>query len=102
MGDMAELGSDTRRLHADVGALARRSGIQRLFATGANSRAAVDAFGAGARHFEDQAALVDAARAELRAGIVLLVKGSRSAAMDRVVAALGGGAAGNGGARDAA
>ena len=102
MGDMAELGSDARRLHADVGALARRSGIARLYAVGANAKAAVDEFGRGARHFPDQSALVDAARKELRAGVTMLVKGSRSSAMDRVVTALRGDAGGNGGKRDAA
>ncbi|MGN6518871.1 MAG: UDP-N-acetylmuramoyl-tripeptide--D-alanyl-D-alanine ligase [Dokdonella sp.] len=102
MGDMAELGSDAERLHADIGALARRSGIQRLRAVGRLSRVAVDAFGAGAAHFASQAELVDALRAELRAGVVLLVKGSRSSAMDRVVLALGGDEDGNGGERHAA
>lgn len=102
MGDMAELGSDSLRLHSEIGALARRSGIERLRAVGANSRAAVDAFGPAGRHFDDQAALIESLREELRAGVVLLVKGSRSSAMDRVVAALRGDSNGNGGARDAA
>jgi UDP-N-acetylmuramoyl-tripeptide--D-alanyl-D-alanine ligase len=102
MGDMAELGADAERLHADVGALARRSGIQRLRAVGRLSRAAVDAFGSGAQHFTEQAQLVEALRAELRTGVVLLVKGSRSSAMERVVKALHGDADGNGGERHAA
>jgi UDP-N-acetylmuramoyl-tripeptide--D-alanyl-D-alanine ligase len=102
MGDMAELGSESVRMHADVGTLARRSGIQRLHAVGPLSRAAVDAFGEGAHHYPDQASMVDSLRAELRAGVVLLVKGSRSSAMDRVVGALAGDAGGNGGERHAA
>ncbi|HEU4663692.1 MAG TPA: UDP-N-acetylmuramoyl-tripeptide--D-alanyl-D-alanine ligase [Dokdonella sp.] len=100
MGDMAELGPDAERLHAETGALARRSGIERLRAVGRLSRAAVDAFGAGAAHFADQAHLVEALRADLRAGVVMLVKGSRSSAMDRVVGALLDD--GNGGERHAA
>jgi len=102
MGDMAELGADAERLHADIGALAKRSGIQRLRAVGRLSRAAVEAFGGGAQHFAEQAQLVDALRAELRGGVVLLVKGSRSSAMERVVKALHGDANGNGGERHAA
>ena len=102
MGDMAELGPDAERLHADIGALAKRSGIRRLRAVGRLSQAAVAAFGGGAEHYADQAALVDALRADLRAGVVMLVKGSRSSAMDRVVHALFDGANGNGGARHAA
>jgi UDP-N-acetylmuramoyl-tripeptide--D-alanyl-D-alanine ligase len=102
MGDMAELGTDAERLHAEVGALARRSGIERLRATGRLSRAAVDAFGGGATHYAEQAPLIEALRAELHAGVVILVKGSRSSAMDRVVKALQGDANGNGGERHAA
>jgi UDP-N-acetylmuramoyl-tripeptide--D-alanyl-D-alanine ligase len=88
MGDMAELGPDAERLHAEVGALARRSGIQRLRAVGKLSLAAVDAFNGGALHYADQTQLVAALRDELRAGVTLLVKGSRSSAMDRVMDAL--------------
>ena len=102
MGDMAELGADAERLHSEVGALARRSGIERLRAVGRLSRAAVDAFGGGAVHYAEQAQLIEALRADLRAGVVLLVKGSRSSAMDRVVKALHGDAKGNGGERHAA
>ena len=52
---------------------------------------AARAFGDGARHFEDQAALIAALREALAAaapGTRCLVKGSRSSAMDKVVAAL--------------
>jgi UDP-N-acetylmuramoyl-tripeptide--D-alanyl-D-alanine ligase len=102
MGDMAELGADAERLHAETGALARRAGIQRLLAVGRLSRAAVDAFGQGATHYPDQPALIEALRSELRAGVTALVKGSRSSAMDRVVHALVDGANGDGGTRHAA
>lgn len=102
MGDMGELGSDAERLHADVGALARRSGIQRLHAVGALSAAAVAAFGNGAVHYADQAHLIAALHAELRHGVVLLIKGSRSSAMDRVVRALRGEKETNGGERHVA
>ncbi len=88
MGDMGELGDGAARLHAEVGALARRSGIERLLAVGPLSRAAVDAFGTGAMHCDDQAQLIAVLRDELRAGVAILVKGSRSSAMERVVHAL--------------
>jgi UDP-N-acetylmuramoyl-tripeptide--D-alanyl-D-alanine ligase len=102
MGDMGELGPDAECLHGEVGALAKRSGIQRLRAVGRLSRAAVEAFGAGAAHYADQTQLVEALHEDLRSGVTLLVKGSRSSAMDRVVDALLGGADGNGGERHAA
>jgi UDP-N-acetylmuramoyl-tripeptide--D-alanyl-D-alanine ligase len=100
LGDMAELGTDAAKLHAGIGKLAKARGIERLFATGPLSVAAVEAFGAGAEHFTDQAGLTAAVVAALHPGVTCLVKGSRSAAMERVVAALVSHA--NGGASDAA
>ncbi len=88
LGDMAELGPDAGALHAGVGAHARERGIERLFAVGPLGIATAAAFGANALHFADQPALVAALREQWHAGVTCLVKGSRSAAMDRVVDAL--------------
>ena len=90
LGDMAELGTDARVLHAGIGTRARERGIERLFAVGPLGAATVAAFGSGAQHFADQPALIAALRAQLHAGVTCLVKGSRSAAMERVAAALAG------------
>jgi len=88
VGDMLELGADGERLHAELGALAKRSGITRLYAVGRLSQFSVQGFGTGAAHHADQAALITALRAELRSGVTALVKGSHGSAMDRVVRAL--------------
>ncbi len=88
IGGMAELGADSRRLHAEIGAYARGHGIDALYATGDDTRATVETFGDGARHFADRTALLAALRGELDAHCTVLVKGSRSAAMDEVVAGL--------------
>jgi len=88
LGDMAELGEGAELLHAQVGDSARHRRIARLYTVGAKSRAAARAFGPEARHFESKDALVEALRHDLRAGVRALVKGSRSSAMDQVVAAL--------------
>jgi len=88
LGDMAELGANASALHADIGRLARERGIERLFAVGPLSAAAVTAFGANGIHFTEQAALVDALRTQLHIGVTCLIKGSRSAGMDRVTVAL--------------
>ena len=91
LGDMKELGDGAELLHADIGAQARRAGLARLWTVGPLSAAASRAFGDGARHFEDQAALVAALAPALQAavpGLRCLVKGSRSSAMDKVLAAL--------------
>ena len=88
LGDMRELGADEVTLHAEMGTRARTAGIRRLYTLGPLSAAAAAAFGDGAYPFQDHASLADALRAELRAGVRCLVKGSRGSAMDRIVAAL--------------
>ena len=85
LGDMAELGDDAERLHAEVGELAKQSGIDRLYAAGALSRATVDAFGNSGFHFDGKAELIDELQNALTGDEVVLVKGSRSAAMEEVV-----------------
>ncbi|WP_329741332.1 UDP-N-acetylmuramoyl-tripeptide--D-alanyl-D-alanine ligase [Dyella sp. A6] len=88
MGDMAELGADAHALHAGVGARAREKGIDRLFATGPLSAAAVDAFGAAGEHFADKPTLIEALEKNLHEGVTCLVKGSHSSGMEQVVAEL--------------
>jgi UDP-N-acetylmuramoyl-tripeptide--D-alanyl-D-alanine ligase len=88
LGDMKELGQDSRKLHAEVGDAARVLGVSRVFAIGEMSAITADAFGDGAQHFSDQQALIDALRKELHPHINCLVKGSRSMGMERVVQAI--------------
>jgi len=104
LGDMRELGAQARELHAQIGALAKKSGIAWLYTVGELSRAAAAAFGEGAQHFPDQESLTRALTADVHAGVNVLVKGSRGSAMDRIVRALleATGSNGNGGARHAA
>ena len=88
LGDMGELGPDEVQLHRDTGAAIREAGVDRLLATGDLSKAAVEGFGPGAEWFDSIDALTEAATAMLAPGLNVLVKGSRLAAMERVVAAL--------------
>ncbi len=88
LGEMGELGEDAQALHAGVGRRAREAGIEKLFALGALGRAAVDAFGEGGAHFDTHEALATALRAGLHPQARVLVKGSRSSAMERIVSAL--------------
>jgi UDP-N-acetylmuramoyl-tripeptide--D-alanyl-D-alanine ligase len=88
IGDMGEVGAQGPEFHREIGAYARSRGIESLLAIGAASRAAVAAFGAGATHFDDVAALIGAAAAAAAPGATLLVKGSRFMRMERVVQAL--------------
>lgn len=88
LGDMGELGADSVSLHRDMGELARDLGVQRLFTLGTLAQAASAGFGAGAQHFEQIEPLQSLLAAELRQGTTLLVKGSRSMRLERVIDAL--------------
>lgn len=88
LGDMGELGESAASLHAELGRSLRAAGIDRLFATGALSRETVNAFGAGAEWFADIEELTGRVSAELTSQVNILVKGSRSARMERVVSAI--------------
>jgi len=98
LGEMRELGADSGRLHAEMGALARDSGVSRLLAVGDESRYAVEAYGAGGQWFAGIEDLIADARSGLRSGVTVLVKGSRSNRLERVADALAadGGNAGGG------
>jgi UDP-N-acetylmuramoyl-tripeptide--D-alanyl-D-alanine ligase len=85
LGDMAELGPNARAFHHQAGQMARAAGVTRLFALGDLSRFAVEAFGAGAQHFADRDALCEALVESLGGQETVLVKGSRSMAMEAVV-----------------
>lgn len=86
LGDMGELGEWAEQGHREVGAYAKGK-VSALYAVGPWMRHAVATFGDGARHFDDQAQLI-AALEQQPTATTILIKGSRSAAMDNVVRAL--------------
>ncbi|EIJ41654.1 UDP-N-acetylmuramoyl-tripeptide--D-alanyl-D-alanine ligase [Beggiatoa alba B18LD] len=88
MGDMKELGTQSATFHQQLGELAKELGIERLWAVGDMSRFAVQAFGQGASHWDNQTAMIQALSTEVSANITLLIKGSRSMQMEKVVQAL--------------
>jgi len=85
MGDMGELGGDAARLHQELGEAARTAGIERLFTLGELSAHAAQAFGSGARAFQDVDALCGELIPLLGPATTVLVKGSRFMRMERVV-----------------
>ena len=88
LGDLAELGKTESFLHQELGVYARNNGVDALFSCGPLSKFASDGFGANARHFANKQDLILALSERLHGNCVVLVKGSRSAAMDVVVDAL--------------
>lgn len=92
LGDMGELGTDEAAQHYSVGAAAAAAGVQRLYACGELSAETVRGYreqgGVDGAHFPDQQALCDALQALPVAPRSILVKGSRSARMENVVASM--------------
>jgi UDP-N-acetylmuramoyl-tripeptide--D-alanyl-D-alanine ligase len=88
MGDMGELGDFAPESHREIGRFAREQRIDRLFATGPHSALAVESFGPGGEWFADAESLARAVNAEITREVCVLVKGSRSARLERVVDSL--------------
>ncbi|MGM0632663.1 MAG: UDP-N-acetylmuramoyl-tripeptide--D-alanyl-D-alanine ligase [Pseudomonadota bacterium] len=89
MGEMAELGDEAAALHRQAGAYARERGVSRLWATGPHAEDWCAGFDeAGARVFGSIDQVIRYASTHLDDRHVALVKGSRSAGMERVVEAL--------------
>jgi len=88
LGDLAELGSDAAALHQSLGEAARTAGVEVLYTVGTLSALTAEAFGPCGRHFDDQVSLISALRRHLGSRDLVLVKGSRTAAMEQVADAL--------------
>jgi UDP-N-acetylmuramoyl-tripeptide--D-alanyl-D-alanine ligase len=86
LGEMGELGRDAERFHAEVAQRAGEAGIDVLVAVGGGARPYLEAFGDGERYGvetpEEAGALLERLA---RPGDRVLVKGSRSAGLERVL-----------------
>lgn len=92
LGDMFELGEESQQLHREVGRAAAESGIQLILALGPQASATANGAreaGAKAEAFADLADLLTTLRAAIHREDWILVKGSRSMRMERVVEDLG-------------
>lgn len=89
VGDMAELGAESEACHIQVGAAAKAAGIDRVLSVGTLSQAISAASGAG-EHFTEKSSAIARLNTLIKEHktITILVKGSRSAAMEQVVRAL--------------
>jgi UDP-N-acetylmuramoyl-tripeptide--D-alanyl-D-alanine ligase len=88
LGEMLELGEESRAAHRAVGAYAA-SRADLVLAVGEAARPIADGAGERAVALADNDAAVDWLRGNLAAGDVVLVKASRGAGLDEVAAALG-------------
>ncbi|MGC8121610.1 UDP-N-acetylmuramoyl-tripeptide--D-alanyl-D-alanine ligase [Marinobacter sp. VGCF2001] len=85
LGAMAELGDEAEELHRQVGEYARRAGIEKVMVVGAGGSGYSTGFGDETEFFQSHEQAVNAIWAGRKGAVAILVKGSRSSAMDRVV-----------------
>jgi len=104
IGEMAELGEDTENLHCTVGMMAKEANINALYAVGESGKVTAKSFGLGGACFANQEELIAALKNDIKVRdsekITILVKGSRSSRMEKVINALlasGDSAVGHGG-----
>ncbi|MCL1076434.1 UDP-N-acetylmuramoyl-tripeptide--D-alanyl-D-alanine ligase [Shewanella dokdonensis] len=89
LGDLGELGDNAAPLHRELGERARKAGIDALFCCGELTKHTSAAF--ATEHYQAIESLVDALIKYLNrlpGKVTVLVKGSRSSRMERVVEAL--------------
>jgi len=86
VGDMAELGEEAEQCHREVGLAAKAAGVDRVLSVGALSANISESSGVG-EHFATKTALTERLRTLLseHRELTVLIKGSRSAAMEQVV-----------------
>jgi UDP-N-acetylmuramoyl-tripeptide--D-alanyl-D-alanine ligase len=84
LGDMGEVGDQGPEFHAEIGEYAAERGIETLLCMGELMRYGAAVF-PGARHFGGMEALSNAVMADLPHYRSVLVKGSRSMKMERVI-----------------
>ena len=85
LGDMRELGSETEALHKIAAQTARRLGVEKLFGVGEMSCIASDEFGDNGYCFERIDEMAEAILGQIHQGVNLLVKGSRTAGMEKLI-----------------
>jgi UDP-N-acetylmuramoyl-tripeptide--D-alanyl-D-alanine ligase len=95
LGDMAELGVNTAQAHREIGDYANAQGIDTLYCLGTHSKQACVSFGCNGFHFDAIAPLLEALEQDIKQqqgkqvgdeyNVTILVKGSRSMKMERVV-----------------
>lgn len=88
LGDMGELGREARQYHEEVGEFAANAGLEHLLTLGVLSQSASTGFGDSGQHFSGRDHLIVQLMRiidEAEGMVSILVKGSRSAHMERVI-----------------
>lgn len=85
LGDMFELGEQTREFHRDIGKFAAEAGVDLILGVGDLSKELVEAAGSNAQHFETKQDLMAKLPQLIENNDVILIKASRGMALDEVV-----------------
>jgi UDP-N-acetylmuramoyl-tripeptide--D-alanyl-D-alanine ligase len=97
LGDMGELGEQAEQAHREAGILAKQMNIDGLYATGKLTALTVESYGEGAKHFDSRELLSLALKEDITQASLkqknaqektiwnLLIKGSRSTGMEKIV-----------------
>ena len=85
LGDMGELGDEAEALHKKAAIIAREQGVEKMFAIGPLSCIASREFGENGYCFDSISDMALIIRAQLHEDVNLLIKGSRSAGMEKLV-----------------
>jgi UDP-N-acetylmuramoyl-tripeptide--D-alanyl-D-alanine ligase len=89
IGDMQELGDETRRYHRELGRLLKRSSLWRVFLVGSLVEETLSELGSEKGElFRDNAEAIQAVQSAAREGDAILVKGSRRSKLEEIVEAL--------------
>ncbi len=84
LGELAEVGEGVDAVYKQLGEKAREAGVDQLYSVGA-AAAVATSFGQGGQGFQQKEQLLEQLKNDLRSGDMVLIKGSRSAAMEYVV-----------------
>ena len=85
LGEMAELGAYSTEAHMDIASYLAESQIEEVCLTGPFAQIMCEEIGDRAQAFETKASLADHLVSSAKENMVVMVKGSRSAAMEEIV-----------------
>jgi UDP-N-acetylmuramoyl-tripeptide--D-alanyl-D-alanine ligase len=88
LGDFGELGTDSQKIHYQLGLDAKAKGVARLFTIGEQSHVACHAFGEGAEHFDSIDNVKPILLKSLNKDVTCLIKGSHFMRLDTLADAL--------------
>ena len=88
LGDMRELGENSRELHRALGEYAVSHGVESILTQGDEAACIAEAAGETAVHFSDKASLIASLSEYLKKGDIVLVKASHGPGFDEVVRAI--------------